>query len=471
MSYILTYPKKIAPYESSWMMYLKVLLNNDISMDDLQGLIAKPGYLRSRFLWYSSAGIDLEVLAGALNARREYLYSAFIDLLAWWDSGLSTERVRHCGTCLSKRYHCSLFQLPWITHCPVHNERLKGCKACAGLFRSSTISSVHGQCSEGVCHHVQSFYSKDFAACLLSDDELAKFDRWASSLARWLRKARAVNKSERCTSPGERLGLSCGRAFLVYMRFLEGKIGKCPSPFSGPKFEVRRTVLPGTRRFDVAAKGDLDIDLIACVKAIRRQIFKRYIKRHHKCLQKFKRHGVCHSHLLIGRVRCSCSIAYCSWLATALNVFTLRDMFDRKVNPYAAGRPFFNNSDMNSRVFLFEVWGAFFDIWAVCELNDADEHKPDELRIMIGQKRLEFRRDHFSCRTMMINDIPSHYTVDGCFLLERSWVRCQSRGQSSMIVGEFNEQDCWGEANVHRADLFTVINNFACTRSIEYLYV
>lgn len=56
MPAVLTFHKKMAPYESSWLVMLKALLVNDISLNDLMNLVLKTDAPRngSKIYWLES---------------------------------------------------------------------------------------------------------------------------------------------------------------------------------------------------------------------------------------------------------------------------------------------------------------------------------------------------------------------------------------------------------------------------------
>lgn len=105
------------------------------------------------------------------------------------DYAASTVLVRHCRKCIDSLYHCSLFQLPWITDCPVHQVKLLDCKACSSIFRDFKLYDLRPKNGSRLCRYLKPFMQEPFAVHKLSEDACSAFYKWSESLVSWFKKA------------------------------------------------------------------------------------------------------------------------------------------------------------------------------------------------------------------------------------------------------------------------------------------
>jgi hypothetical protein len=103
------------------------------------------GHFDNRTTWHDFyTTTDPAKICRDLNLNAAEWYWA-CGLHAWWPQALKAaleEReptwLRYCATCALAGYHSPLFQLPWWTHCPLHDEALRAsCPHCGAPMRAS----------------------------------------------------------------------------------------------------------------------------------------------------------------------------------------------------------------------------------------------------------------------------------------------------------------------------------------------
>lgn len=478
MTSILTYHRKTAPYESSWLIVLKILLINDISIALLMELVLRRDVpaVESKFYWWESLQFNIPVLAYALGLSIETICNAFLDRLMDCPVSLGPKPIKHCGTCIEKFYHCSLYQLAWITHCPIHKTELVACKTCASFFKDQKLSNARQQIWTGLCPHLEAFTKFPFPANTLSDAELDVITAWGSSLAGWLIKARSITDEKMLSIIDSPLSAAQIEGHFIYFRYLETAVGQSPLVIPASDYQAQKISLRRLSNRRVPEPLNNDLDPVVCSKSLRRHFYKRYVKSHRRCVNEFKRLGVNHCYALVGVNRCSSSLAYFSWLVTFLNVYTLKDLTDRAINPYSPSRGLHANLDSTSVVgLLLEGWCAFHDIWGAFELYDQIHSAPCDLEVCIGlQRGAEHRVFRHSLRTFVSEDGSgdNHYHVAGGSLLQQSLVRCKGRSDKKMVPGTMRPEDSWGVVNTPRTTIFKLTHQSSYRGGrVMYLYI
>ncbi len=465
MTGILTYHKKMACYESSWLIFLKALIINDISIKDLISLVVKRHVpiVESQIKWSESFQFNLFALRSTLGLSPQAVDDAFVDRLLISTFSGGTGIVRHCSVCVKHLYHCTLFQLPWITHCPLHHVQLEECKGCSGVFSQNKLGKIRARDWGGICKHLCTFMKPQFPVHTLSNEEVVALFEWGSELTTWLGKSREVADEDTLRIVGVPLAAFDISARFVYWRYLETKVGASPLDISAPAYEASRLSLEPLNRLPKTGSDRERLSVIACFKSLRRHIYSRFVKRHHRCVNEFKRLAVNQCYAIVGPRRCSCAIAYHSWLVSMLNIFTLKDLYDFHINPYAPGSDFFKSIGQSTTIrVLLEAWVAFHDIWGAVELYDQEITEPCDLEVRIRiDCSVGLRRHNLSLRTYRpeTGAFANHYYVAAGFLLRQSLDRCNKRPLASMVLDNVRAVDAIGLTNDRREVLFEIVQH------------
>lgn len=157
----------------------------------------------------------LERVSRALNSRPESIRLG-AQLAQWWPPALrpllrsqdptTFDRLRFCRMCLLRGDHSPLFQLPWWTGCPVHDEPL--CDGCPRCHAPIPAGLPHERPSQWlVCPRCAAELSdRALLAHLHATPGRQNDALWWSVLAayrRWLRATETVRWALPCNAQGE----------------------------------------------------------------------------------------------------------------------------------------------------------------------------------------------------------------------------------------------------------------------------
>lgn len=460
MGGILSYHQKMAGFESSWLILLKALVINEISAGEFISLVVKkqsPPITASRFRWDESHQFNPTALRSTLRLSSQVFDNAFLDRLLTSSYTAPIALVRHCPECIKNLYHCTLFQIPWITECPVHHVQLLSCKACSSIFKDPKLKALRAKDRSRLCPHVWPFMQSPFPVHLLSDDVCALFSAWGESLVTWFRKSQAIGAEDLLEIISVPLSSHSVKNRFAYWRYLEGQIGTAPLSIPAAGYVTARLTLERLYGSDVWASDTDYLHLVACFKSLRRHIYKKFVKPHRRCINQFRRLKLSEYYALDGNARCSCALAYYSWLVSVFNLYTMQDLNDRYINPYIPSGKFHRYATHSSvGRFLLEAWTAFHDQWGVYELYDWGNDAQCDLEVHIGSERgLALRPLNLSLRTYSASGAPKNcYFPQGSFLLHQSRTRCKERCGGSLLLKNLNVSDSTGNANIPRQILF-----------------
>lgn len=461
MASILTYHRKMADFESSWLMLLKALTINDISLRTFYSIITKKelNITSSKLRWNESHQFNSTALSHTLRLSSQFVDNAFLNRLMSSDYAASTALVRHCRTCIDSLYHCSFFQMPWIANCPVHQVELHVCKACSSIFMDRKLNELRSKDGSRLCRHLKPFMQEPFAVHRLSEDACSAFSKWGESLAFWLKRASDIGTEDLHEITSVPLHDHSTRKRFIYWRYLETLIGRAPINIPAPAFDAARLCHESLNEEKIGKK-DVDLEQwVQCFKSLKRHIYKRFVRPHRKCVNQFKRLTLTETRVLDHDARCSCALAYYSWLVTALNLYTMQDLNDRSIKPYAICGKFHRYAaTISLRQVLLGSWVTFHDHWASYELDGWQDEAQCDLVVHIRNERsiswpynLALMTTHSGKETLK-----NYYYPSGSFLLQQSLIRCRARRGRRLIWGAFKVQDSDGLLNTFREILFVV---------------
>lgn len=122
-----------APYESAWLLFLKLCALNLSGLTYISNVIKKdcisPSNVQANY--YKGYWIDFNKFGQALGVPETQLRTSFLDLLGVCsveDPGVVN--IRHCPDCIAIGYHSVIFQIDLISKCPWHHKHLIACDAC-----------------------------------------------------------------------------------------------------------------------------------------------------------------------------------------------------------------------------------------------------------------------------------------------------------------------------------------------------
>lgn len=385
---VLSFIRRLAPFESIWLILVKVLLINKVSGRQVIDLIKKPGMEDSRnFSWWAKGSIDQGRLEDALGYQRGDLDDSFLTMVPRDHLHYTGPQIWHCPSCIKVGYHSSLFCLRKIQSCPWHGDKLVGCTKCYDLLSLLHLPSKKSRSfpaePERICEHILPLAGR-FIIPDLSAPIFQVMNSWYRDFAEWLAASEKIVGGDIfrwIESPEYKHDLDD-----MILQYLEDKT-HIPKPFNSRlNFPVTRLSLEYSfereggvsifcsadastlRLYDVQCMGVASIskiDQIRCIKSLRRYIWKTYISKHRKCLRSFINLTLHQRMHLQPGSSCFASLAYVCWLMQALTTNDVALAIGRGQCTYSTygSRDHcplaeFKNSLTNKLVRFYSVWGA-----------------------------------------------------------------------------------------------------------------
>lgn len=355
-----------APFESSWMIFAKIMILNYLKPHLVWDVItAHPSNEKKdkRLLLHHSEWINFERFSAALGVRSNRLRKGFLDQLGFTARYSDIANgIRLCPECLAKGYHCSYFNLSLIDACPWHGVKLlPACKECAqAMFFGLTCEIGKEQygdpdcTSSGAeliyrskCGHLSHLPQVSKPLNGFSIEEESGVNVACNSFMQWWY---TINISQHSYAPFAR------KLFSNWVRDEELEkclaiandiAGPCPWPLKiacmrAGRCEWRQTKVRESTEDHEKKQQDYYRTIY---KSVRRHIFRRFIRQHRGCVAKLLRLKDYEEHYLISSTVCSLALAYVSW-----RVHMERNSFVQKKRS-----PFPINTDMRIGVHDFEL--------------------------------------------------------------------------------------------------------------------
>ncbi|WP_152533547.1 hypothetical protein [Pseudomonas syringae] len=385
---ILSFIRRLAPFESIWLILIKVMLINKVSGRQVIDLIKNPEIGDSRnFSWWAKGAIDQGKLEDTLGFQRGALDDSFLGMIPRNHLHYTGPQILHCPSCIKIGYHSSVFCLMKIQSCPWHGDKLVGCSKCYELLNSLHLPSQYARSfpsdSAHFCEHILRLAGR-LVAPDLSAPIYQKMWSWHREFMRWLAaSAELVGDDIFRWTESRQVQNNLDDMILQY---LENKTA-IPMPFKAHlSFPVTRLSLEyshereggvlgywgadrrSDRLYDMQCMGVVSIsktDQIRCVKSLRRYIWKTYVSKHKRCYRSFIELTLHQRMNLQFERSCCASLAYVCWLMNALSTrnmamatgkdrCTYRASGSRDHCPLATFKTILNDQ----LVGFYSVWGA-----------------------------------------------------------------------------------------------------------------
>ena len=385
---VLSFIRRLAPFESIWLILVKVMLINKVSGRQVIDLIKKPEMDDSRnFSWWAKGAIDQGKLEDALGFQRGALDDSFLGMVPRDHLHYTGPQILHCPSCIKLGHHSSVFCLAKIHSCPWHGDKLVGCSKCYELLNCLHLPSAYARSFPSApalfCEHVLPL----FGSLVISDLSAPIYQvmsSWHVEFMGWLAASEKLVVDDIFRWIESRQD----KKFLddIILQYLEVRT-HIPKPFhANLHFPVTRLSLEysyereggvsgygdddrtSDRLFDMQCMGVVSIsmiDQIRCVKSLRRHIWKTYVSKHKKCYRSFIDLTLHQRMNLQPGKSCCASLAYVCWLMNVLRTKNLGDATGKNRCIYSASGsrdhcPLATfKSILNDRlVGFYSVWGA-----------------------------------------------------------------------------------------------------------------
>jgi len=303
-----------APFESAWNLLIKIQLLNAIDSDELKRL----GKIDFRAgdphrLFNSPADWDIARIASCLRVDPARVRNGFLECLGFPVQERARYAVRHCPDCSALNYHCTLFNLPFLSRCPWHDKELtSGCERCGWLpFRwrwRVKAELLRWECPD--CGHVVDLGSNLCVnrIAVETEDEIRTH---CQQLMNWWSNVReAAGDASSLLDP-----LAYKMQPLDYDRMwrLNWASGVSAPP-------VKWGVVPATLNAGVLVRlpgnDSPQFNRVACSRAhrlVEKCIFRRFISGHAECLSELMAMGPFDRISLDCSTICTVCVAFLSW--------------------------------------------------------------------------------------------------------------------------------------------------------------
>lgn len=402
-----------APYESAWMIFLKLLALNYCAPTDIVKEIIKPGYPFPKKLDFrNSSWIDINRFAVMLGVDPQRLHLCFLDQLGF-PHVIPDEKggIRFCPKCLAKGYHSVFFELGIIAGCPIHECLLtSACSSCAttvfrrGLIRVSRYPSprempdvnVPEYIYQSSCLHIS--FDPDilvWPTSMIKEEEMREIRCWGDRLVSWWNTVYSgLPYLSEVLAPLARFSFDEeNKADLQNRAGMAVTIGgDCPWPLQVRTANRRLLRWKQSIGPDNATKeGTIPTSMFATYRVIRRHIYRRYVRPHKACWTIISNLSWLESKTLAAESVCVMALAYASW-RMSIERFSNVECF-KKNHPRSVARGVrqITRNDVNGRS-NSHWWYAYFfsileDIQALTEHGNYFIERTDDSAFDVDRSR------------------------------------------------------------------------------------
>jgi hypothetical protein len=329
------HPGLLFPYESSWLVYVKILQWNGVrDFKRLMSFIC-PEIPRVQLTnnWWDADLLTLSRLETAMGVTRGALKYSFIN--GWFPLPKSCELVRagyrsrplirHCPTCIKYGYHSVIFYFSHITHCPWHHQLLEVCQECTSVlsFDWGVTKGVYSAADN--CEHLSIVL--DVSPPLKPVNAFKdSIQNWCNIFSDWVGKSvdlighnaceLLVNQKHNNNSQDKQAAID----YLVERLGQPGLLCRDPArmaalriPRSRLAWEIPYHDMLCNPRMKTIRRQQPQVDLprkVTTTKSIRRYIFRTYLRFHRKCLARLKAMPKGDWCKLNAEAVCPCVLAY-----------------------------------------------------------------------------------------------------------------------------------------------------------------
>ncbi|MFJ2484869.1 hypothetical protein [Pseudomonas sp. NPDC087639] len=401
MDKVLSFPKIETPYQSCWLIVVKALIINRIS---LKAVLENLGDVEYGAAPTSNLGLYHENLVLNLNKRlqlsRITLRQARISSKFHLSSQSRAQTIRHCQDCIANNFHSSLFQNPLLEKCPVHDQELTYCRCCTSALRKGGSLFTKPLIKNSTCEHLRFLALERVPIVKLSEKEVRAFEMIGDNYQEWLDKIECLDLGAVSEVISKISGMRDLEVSEFYFEYVRRRIGipfdlywqsakfshevsivnyaSIAAGVDGKKFRDAGSSSFSFDRLPTVRAPGFDVgDIVTCLKSLRRHLFKLYISEHRECFNSIK--SLSHSQLnaLSLSSGCTCVSAYCAWLVSSGGVSTLAEY--QAIRSSSAMMELFSDllarGGFSLRELLVTQLVSFFDVWGALERASANRDK------------------------------------------------------------------------------------------------
>jgi hypothetical protein len=434
----------MACYESSWLIFVKAILINDINTNEFCKIICKPDVKVSPsiFHWWESHQVEIPVLARTLGLPFSTIDQGFIDRLILSEHRARNINVRHCPSCIEHNYHSPFFQLSWLAACPWHNEPLEECRTCSSFLNGRSADKIKSGALVSKCVHINKLQATVFPLVTLPEKILESMGRWSEATVAWLRAAQALGLEDIWDLMSRSPSLAWNKKLFLYFRFIEQRVGFATFDIPVPCCKVKYVMLHNLpeREYEGGTDYSDKQDLMASLRSIRRYFYRTFVRGHKKCFNTIRQLDVMQSSKLDLTVCCGCVIAYFAWLMSYSEFFRIAEVVG-KISTTVKDEELLDVElqRRSNREILTMAFIKFNDIWAALELYVECVPRCSTLVVYKDQVRNNFLNPlNFTFSSSRSSDAllgsTRYYCVADDFLKQKNSLRCSRRDRKQQVV-------------------------------------
>ncbi len=418
------------PFESGWSLFRKIKELNGLQDHELVALIARePDAFRRRRLpgYNNSSWIDFDRFSDLLNVPAYELKNGFWDQLGIETVWPHEYAVRFCEACMAgHQYHCILFDLTWIHRCPWHG---------------APVGKLHTVYRPSEQHFPRQWLLPDFSVSLLLSLKplgaqsrhriigyVLEYLQWWKAVQQQISNAdrllqHLVTISKIADEAAFELTWQAGYAQQVvplqYGSWVLRDIDSVRCCYS-------RVVDAGRSVEGASDLSTIRDDTGKCYRAIRRYIFRRFVRRHRSCLAtlcKLSREDLLS---LASDGVCATCLAYVIWRMSVENLAVLEGLSVRRDKDFSLNltEPWAVSPSDDSTRLMF-TYMQFFGIWAAIVDQIPKGGLEVSLRKVVGSPQIVFAEERSYPTRSPLRTLNCIYP-DGKDLVRRAGIPCKA---------------------------------------------
>lgn len=357
------------PFESGWSLFRKVMTLNNLDELELGDLISRPQMPRTKSRIRNcadSSWIDFKRFSELLEVPARELKNGFWDQLGIKVLGGERSTSRVCNACWhSHQYHCLLFDLVWLRRCPWHG---------ADIQRPNTLGKP-ARFAEVLRNDLDEMSIDK----LLSVLPMGRHDRHRviGHLVEYLEWWHAVQAKVPAADMLLRQLVSTAELTEQSSFELRWQAGFAREqvPLRYGSWILENTPSIACRQMQVADAGrrigpegdrpTIRDDTGRCYRAIRRHIFRNYVRRHRSCISKLAKLDQDDRLSLKGSGVCATCLAYVVWRMSTESLMVMKGLTIPRTSNYGLrlSEPW-THSPSDDPTRLNFTYMQFFGLWA-----------------------------------------------------------------------------------------------------------
>lgn len=401
-------------------------------------------------LMFDSGWIDFDKFALCIGSSPDKLKKGFLDQFGLSGQPLVGNGIRQCAECIKLGYHCVFFQLPFITHCPWHNQKLSlPCNECMdAVFKKglSTLDESGFLHQLSKCGHINFHDLNVTSTNSLTSDQESKITEFCEQLMRWWSKAQTSVEVKDFLLAQYHMKDEWNK-LPVYLSAAESIAGPCPWQTEIVRNNIRTLHWKQEKNSHIynyerdeewefepdsaARKSDLDL----AYRSVRRYFFRRFMKSHRCCWNELSNYKYQQALSLQSDNVCTVSLAMATWrlgVEWVINVeiFKTDVLRKREILAYRIQSDEFTNT-LEGHISL--LYAYFFYLWK--KISDySGQEKFKIAQNIIEATKSEFVASYNSGEWVVV-------FPDSASLELGSFLRCagQLKDRGWMLTGYFNE--------------------------------